>query len=244
MKKTTSAIAAVGAVTGVLLAIGGMVLAAGLLIDGGAQAITVRPQSGLARPFIEAEDFHLYAYVIMAGAVVGGLIGSLTSIFAGQASPDTPRFGVIPVTIASAVVGAIGSYAMLRFGLGIGGTITAGVVTLSAFRSILVFAATGAVVGGVSATISERLSRPEVMGLAGEAWPSSKRAFIRESMPAMLIPLGALIVIAAVVFGFSRALLAGNNALAVTLASALSVAILGGGALMAYSPRGREPEGD
>lgn len=244
MKNTTSAIAAVGAVSGALLAIGGTVLAAGLLIDGGAQALTVRPRLELARPFIEAEDFHLYAYVVVAGALGGGLIGSLTSIFARQANPSTPRFGVVPVAIVGVVVGAITSYSMLRLGLGIGGKITAGVVTISAFRSMLVFSAMGAAVGAVSATVSERLSRPEVVGLAGEAWPTSRRSFMSESMPAMVIPLAALIVIAGVVFGISRALLAGNNALAVTLISTLAVTILAGGALLAYSPRRGEPEGD
>jgi hypothetical protein len=52
----------------------------------------------------------------------------------------------------------------------------------------------------------------------------------------MLIPLLAVSVVAVTIFAFSRALLAGNNVLAVTIASVFSVAVLAGAAVLAAHP--------
>ena len=244
MTKSAPAISAIGAAAGIVAALGATAMAAGLLVDGAAQAVLVDEQLSSSRPFIEAQDLHLYLYVSAAGALVGAVIAALTSIFAKQASPAQPRLGIGPLAVIGAMVGAVMSYTTLRVGIGIGGQIENGLVTISAFRAIVIFVSAGAAVGASCALVAERLSRPEVVGVDGEAWPTSRTAFIKESMPAMVIPLLALLVIAALVFGLSRALLAGNNVLAVSLATVISIGVLGFAALLAYTSDSDETDGD
>jgi len=242
--RSRAAIAAVGAAAGTVAALGATALAAGFLVDGAAQAVVVNQRLESSRALIEAQDVHLFLYVVAAGVVAGALISALTSMFAAQADPAQARLGVGPLTVIGGLVGAVMSYSALRVGIGVGGQIDQGLVTISAFRAIVIFASAGAVVGAVSSLLAERLSRPEVVGVGSESWPTNRAAFIKESMPALLIPLLTLVVVAAMVFGMSEALLAGNNVLAVSLATAISLTVLGVGAFLAYSPRGHDSDTD
>lgn len=236
MKAKSLWIALAGTLAGLAFAVGGIVLSAGLLVDGGAQVVVTDFSTGTTRPVIQVDQVHLYLYVVIGGFLAGAIIGAVTAMLASHANPDEPRFSIVPVTLIGSVLGAAIAYAVFRATLGIGGTIVDGVITVSAFRAFFIFGASGAVAGAVVAVVAEWLSRTEVVGLEGEAWPEDRRSFMRETAPAMLIPLLAVSVVAVTIFAFSRALLAGNNVLAVTIASVFSVAVLAGAAVLAAHP--------
>lgn len=236
MKLKSLWIAASGALAGLVFAVGGIVLSAGLLVDGGVQVIVTDFSREVSRPVLQVDQVHMYFYVVIGGLLGGAIIAALTAALASQADPGEPRFSTIPVTLMGAVTGASIAYVVFRTLLGIGGVIEDGVITVSAFRAFFVFGVSGAVAGAVVAVVAEWLSRAEVVGLEGEAWPEDRKSFTRETAPAMLIPLLAVSFIAVTIFVFSRALLAGNNALAVTIASVFSVGVLGIAALLAAHP--------
>ena len=101
--------------------------------------------------------------------------------------------------------------------------------------------AAGAVGGAVAALSADRLSQPATLGLAGEAWPGTAAAFIKESMPAMFVPLLAIVLVAVAVVVMGQGLVALAEGLhesgitaAVIAASVVAIAILGGAAFLVY----------
>jgi hypothetical protein len=99
---------------------------------------------------------------------------------------------------------------------------------------VVIFIVAGAVAGAVAATVAERLSQPATLGLAGEAWPGTAAAFVKESLPAVFIPVLALLLAAGAIIGIAQLLLAGGTTGAIVAASLISAGILGGAALLAY----------
>ncbi len=241
MWRRVALIASLGAVAGTMIALVATALSAGLVMDGALDFVTVDAATSGGRGIFVVADGSLYLYVLASATFGGALVAFLTAVVSGIVDPAEPRFRPGPVTIAGAVLAAVVAYGVLRAGIGVGGIITAGVVTLSVFRAIIVFLLTGAGAGATAAVAAERLSRPVVLGLEGEAWPESRSAFARESMPAMVVPVLAVVLIGAVVFGLSRALLAGTNATAVILAGGVAIIVLALGALIAAHP---PPSGD
>lgn len=227
-------IAVVGAIAGVSFALGGMVLSATWLIGGDAQAVLARP--GTLRPFLESHRTGLLLIVAIFGFLGGAAIALLSTTLATHSRPDEEHTGTAFLSLIGGLTGATIAFVVTRAGIGLGGTIEAGVVKLSAFRAVLTFGAAGILAGATIALVTDRLGSPAAIGLEGDAVPESPATFRRESLQAVLFPAGALIIVAAIAFGFSRLFLAGTNALAVTVASVFSVAVLGGGALLAGRP--------
>ncbi len=236
---TRNASAVAGAVGGLLVAIVAVAMSAGLVIDDGSGFTLVDPTTGSGRGTITAGTDALYIYVLGFGVLGGAVIAYLVAAVARAWQPGEPRFRPGPVAVAGAIAGAVTAYITLRAGIGIGGSIVDEVVTLSAFRGIVIFLVAGAVAGAVVALTADRLSRPAALGLAGEAWPRSMAAFVAESMPAMVIPLLAIVVIAAAVVGIAQVFLAGGTVGAIVVASLVSVAILAGGAFLVHGKNGR-----
>ena len=211
-------------------------MAAGTVIDDAAGFTAVDPLTGSGRGTMTAGTDAMYIYVLGFGILGGALLAFLTTAMSRSRSAE-PRFSPGRVAVLGAAVGAVAAYAMLRIGIGIGGTITNEVVTVSAFRGIVTFISAGAVAGAVVTVVSDRFSRPAALALEGEAWPTSRKAFMRESLPAMAIPALALVVIAATVFAVSRVFLIEgvNAAFPVVVASILSAGVLGGAAYLTRS---------
>ncbi len=226
-----------GVLAGAFLAIVGMAMAAGAVIDDAAGFTTVDPTTGSGRGSVTAGTDAMYIYVLGFGILGGALIAYVTTAAVRSRRPAEPRFSPGAISILGSAVGAISAYSMLRIGIGIGGTITNEVVTISAFRGIVTFISVGAVAGGVVALVAERWSNAAVLALEGEAWPQNKRAFMAESLPAMAIPALALVVIAITVFGVSRVLLIEgvNAAFPIAVASVIAVGVLAGAAYLTRS---------
>ena len=231
--KRTLVIAAAGATAGTLIALIGLAMSSGVVIDNGAGFD--------GRGTITAGTDAFYLLVLLFGVLGGGLVAYLTAALNRAWHPEDARFGPIPIGGVGAVAGAIGAYAMLRTGLGAAGEITDEVVTVSAFRGVIILMAAGAVGGAVAALSADRLSQPATLGLAGEAWPGTTAAFIKESMPAMFVPLLAIVLVAVAVVVMGQGLVALAEGLhesgitaAVIAASVVATLILGGAAFLVY----------
>lgn len=227
--------AAGGAIAGTFVAIVATAMSAGLVIHDAAGFTGGR---GTLTTGTDA----MFLYVLGFGILGGALIAYLTVTLATRGQPDERRLRPRAIAVVGAVVGAIAAYAVLRAGIGLGGTITNEVVTISAFRAIVTFISAGATAGGVVAVAAERYSRPAALGLEGEAWPQSAAAFIKDSLPAAGIPALAIVVIAATVFGLSRVLLASESSAAfpIAVASVIAVLVLAGGAYLTRPKDGAE----
>ena len=122
MKAKSLWIALAGTLAGLAFAVGGIVLSAGLLVDGGAQVVVTDFSTGTTRPVIQVDQVHLYLYVVIGGFLAGAIIAAVTAMLASHANPDEPRFSIVPVTLIGSVLGAAIAYAVFRATLGIGGT--------------------------------------------------------------------------------------------------------------------------
>lgn len=226
-----------GVLAGAFLAIVGTAMAAGTIIDDAAGFTTLDPAIGSGRGTMTAGTDAMYIYVLGFGILGGALIAYVTTAAVSSRRPAEPRFSPGVVSLLGAAVGAITAYSMLRIGIGIGGTITNEVVTISAFRGIVTFISAGAVAGGVVALVAEKYSSAAMLALEGEAWPQNRRAFMAEALPAMAIPALALVVIAITVFGVSQVLLVDGvgTAFPIVVASVIAVGVLAGAVYLTRS---------
>ncbi len=231
---------ALGAVGGAVAALLFMALMAPLVLETSAEAVLLDPETLRSRPHFVASAGASYLLVTLAGAAAGALIARIAVALAAAAHPEEPRLSAIPIALVGAGIGAAMAYAAFRTGVGAGGEIVldggSGEETLSfsVFRALVTALGGGAALGYVTAIAAEWLSRPAVLGLEGEAWPTSAARFAREAMTAMGIPILALLTLFAVAFGFSRLLLLEPGVFAVTIFSIGAAIVLGAAAFIAY----------
>ncbi len=250
MNRRSMVAGGIGAVAGVAAALLVIAFAAVLVVEQSVTVEVLQASRARARPQFVTHDWTLFVVVAIAGAVVGGLIARVAIAAADVAHPEEPRLAATPLVLMIAGLGAVVAYAMLRAGLGIGASIVGDpaadqtIVTVSVFRAIVVGLIAGAATGAVTAISGEWLSRPAVVGLGGEAWPASAARFARESTAAMVIPLLAAVVIAAIVFLFSRLLLLDPGVFAVVVFSLGAALVLGVAAVAAYLGGRRPPQGE
>lgn len=178
----------------------------------------------------------MYALVIVL-ALAGGLaIAGVVYALGREAEPDAPKFPLSWLLPVAAITSAIMAYAVLRGGLGVGADITAGVVTVSAFRLTVIALIAGVVAGGVTSRVVDALARPATLGEANEAWPESSRAFVLEMLRAIGAPTIAALVIAVFAITLSQVLLQLHGMAAVAAFSIVAAVILGVVSLAAYRP--------
>ena len=144
-----------------------------------------------------------------------------------------------PLVLIGTVSGAVIGFATARTAIGVGGTISDGVISLSVFRAAVVALVTGAVIGTVVGGTVERVGRPEVIGLSGAAWPASPTAFARDAMAAMGPPTLGIAVALVVVFALSRVLLEADKTSALIVFGAVAAVVLFGAAAIAARTGGR-----
>ncbi len=246
MNRRSMVAGGIGALAGVAAALLVIAFAAVLVIEQSVTVEVLQASRARVRAAFVTHDWTMFVVVAVAGAVVGGLIARVAIAAANVAHPEEPRLAGAPLMLLLAGLGAVVAYAMLRAGLGVGASIVGDpaadetIVAVSLFRAIVVGMITGATTGAVTAVSGEWLSRPAVVGLGGEAWPASARRFAREATAAMVIPLLAAVVIATVVFLFSRLLLLDPGVFAVAAFSLGAALVLAVAAVAAYMG-GRRP---
>ena len=243
----TSAISALGAAAGAVAGLLGLAGAGFFLIEETADARLLDPGTGLASARFVATSGATYLLVLVLGAVFGLVLARLTIGLTASAHPEEPRVSARSLLAVAAGLGAVTAYGVLRGAIGVGGDIvrdpTSGVttITVTVFRAPIIALIVGAATGLVIAPVAEWLSRPAALGLTGVAWPKTVAEFVKESMPAMVIPVLSLVTLGVIAFAFSRVLLFEPGAFAVTVFSVAAAVVLAAGAFFAYMTGPEEP---
>ena len=236
MQRRTVIAILLGAALGALLGLGVLALAGSRLLDGGASTVIVDPLAGRGRALFTVSQGGLNLLVLVSGALGGGLLGTVGHAVGREASPDSRRISMGPLALLGALIGMAVGYGALRASFGVGATIEAGQVTVSVFRAVIATLISGAAVGAVVGGTVERVSRPEALGFAGEAWPTNPLAFIRESARALGLPALAVIGGIVIVYGLSRVLLESDRTFGLIFFGTIAALILAGAAFVAARP--------
>ncbi len=228
-----------GAAAGAFAALALLVFWTGRTALGSVDAVNLR---GIARGRSEfvVSSGGMY-FLVVVSAVIGGLaIAGIAYALGRESEPDSPKFPLAYLLPMAAVTSIVIAYAVLRFGLGATATIEEGVVTISVYRMAVLAVVTGAAAGGITASAVDALARPAVLGLEGEAWPTSTRAFLGEMVRALGGPTIATVTIAALAIGLAQLLLTFHGAASIAIFSVVAALVLGGAAAIAYRPWDRE----
>jgi len=237
-RRTWSAIV-LGGTLGAILALAVVALSAGRLIGSGVHTVLVEGEP--ARATFLVNQAALYVLVIVASTIGGAVLAAVGFAAGKLAGPESDRFALVPLAIIGAIVGAVIGFAAVRTAIGVGGTITDGVISLSVFRAAMVALIAGAVTGTVVGGTVERVGRPEVLGFEGTAWPSNPAAFLRDAMTAMGLPALAIVIGLTVVFVLSRVLLEADKTTGLIVFGAVAALVLFGAAAIAARPTRRDP---
>lgn len=236
MPKSRARAVLYGAVGGGLLGLMAVALIAGRYALGSTVAVPVSEGSSRADISFEVATGGLFLAVLVVGMLGGLAIAGIAYGIGRESEPTAPKFPLRYLLPVASLVSGIVAYGVLRAGLGAFGEIEAGVATVSVLALTLAAALSGAVAGAVTADITDRIARPALLGLEGEAWPTSGGALMGEMSRAMTTPILALIIAAAFAVPLSQILLAAEGTLAVALFASAGAAILVGAVLLAYRP--------
>ena len=243
MPKSRARAVLYGALGGGLLGLMAMALVGGRYALGSAVAGPVSQGSSRADISFEVATGGLFLAVLVVGMLGGLAIAGIAYGIGRESEPAAPKFPLRYLLPAAAFVSGIVAYGVLRAGLGAFGEIQAGVATISVLALTLTASLAGAVAGAVTSDITDRLARPAMLGLEGEAWPTSGAALMGEMSRAVATPVMALVIAAAFAVPLSQVLLAAEGTLAVALFAIVGAGILGGAVLLAYRPWDRERNG-
>ena len=237
-RRTWSAIL-LGGTLGAIFGLAVVALGAGRVIGSGIDTVLVDGEP--ARATFLVNQAALYVLVIAASAIGGAVLAAVGFAAGRLAGPESDRFALVPLVVIGALTGTVIGFAAARTAIGVGGTISDGVISLSVFRAAMVALVTGAVTGTVIAGTVERVGRPDVLGFAGTAWPSNPAAFLRDALAAMGLPTLGIVIGLATVFVLSRVLLDTDKTTALILFGAAAALILFGAAALAARQGRRRP---
>ena len=236
-RRTWSAIF-LGGTLGAILGLAVVALTAGRVIGSGIGTVLIEGEP--ARATFLVNQAALYVLVIVASGIGGAVLAAVGFAAGKLAGPENERFALTPLVVIGALVGVVIGFAAARTAIGVGGTISADVISLSVFRAAIVAIVTGAVTGTVVGGTVERVGRPEVLGFAGSAWPANPVAFLRDAMAAMGLPTLALVTGLAIVFVLSRVLLEADKTTSlIVFGGVAAIVLFGAAAIAALPPRGK-----
>ncbi len=179
------------------------------------------------------------------GTIVASLLGGavVAAVAYGASSEDDEGFTrfqlahIMPFGLVTSV--AVG-YSILRAGLGIAADTVGGVVSVNAAALGLTVLIAGLVTGGLVAWVVATLAAKSIVGLEGEAAPSSTAAMMKAATRAVTGPMLAIVVIAALAVALAQLLLAAEGTGAIVIFSAAGTLVLLGAAGAAYLGGTRE----
>lgn len=197
---------------------------------------------GANTPSLVVTSGALYFLWLVVSGIGALVIAALTYGIGREAQPDTSRFPLRYVLPAAVGLGALIAYAVLKAGIGLGGDISGGVVTISAYRFVATAAVAGLAAGGAVAMATDMLTRPSVLRLEGEAWPTSRKDVLADMMRAIGGPTISAVVGLVLVVVLSQVLLSLGGAGAVIVFSLAGALFLGGATLVALRPWDRQEQ--
>ena len=138
------------------------------------------------------------------------------------------------------VTAVAAGYSILRAGLGLTADTEAGVISVNGAALSLTVLISGLVTGAFVAWVVATLATKSVVGLEGEAAPTSTAAMMKAATRAVTGPMLAIIVIAALAIALSQLLLAAEGTAAIVIFSGAATLVLLGAAGAAYLGGSRE----
>ncbi|MDJ0924975.1 MAG: hypothetical protein QNJ77_10470 [Acidimicrobiia bacterium] len=173
----------------------------------------------------------------LAGAIaalVGGAGIGVVAYGASTEDDDAARFElahILPFGLATAL---IAGYSVLRAGIGFAGDAAAGTVSITIAALAFTALVAGLVTGGATAWVVSVLAAKEIVGFEGEAAPASTAAMMRAAAQAIMGPMLAIVVIAALAISLAQLLLAAEGAAAIAIFGGVAALVLFGAAATAY----------
>lgn len=239
MFRRTLVAALVGSLSGAVLGLLALALAASRVLESGLD-VPVRDDGVITASFAVTQA-GMYVLVLVAGAIGGAILGMVGYAVTTQGDPASRRYGLGSVAAMGAAIGAPIGFAAARAAVGLAADITAKIVVLPVSRAAFVAAAAGAVTGLLIVVAVDRLSRPDALGMGGAAAPASIGHFIRDAVAAVGLPAAGLVAAAAMVFGLSRVLLEADKTVALVVFGGAAALVLAGTAFVAARPPRRRP---
>lgn len=227
-----------GAVLGVVAALAVLALAASRVIETGVDAVVLDEATSRARPTFEVTQGAVYLLISIAGALAGVVFGAVGYAVGREAAPDEGKLALTPLLVVGGIAGTIVGFASSRVLLAVGARTELGALSVSVYRAIVVAIVAGAVTGAIVAGTVERMSRAELFGFEGEAWPTSPAAFLRETMTAVGLPTVGALVAATVIGGFGWLLLEVPHEVGIWLFGGVAAVILIAATIIAANPPG------
>lgn len=176
----------------------------------------------------------LYLAAVLAALLGGTAVAVIAYGVSSDDDESVTRFGLAHILPFGLVAAVAAGYSILRAGLGIAGDAEAGVVTVSLAALGLTVLIAGLIAGAVVAWVVSTLATKSIVGLEGEAAPSSTAAMMRAATKAVSGPMLAIVVIAALAIALAQLLLAAEGVAAIAIFSGAAGLVLLGATAFAY----------
>jgi hypothetical protein len=176
----------------------------------------------------------LYLGAIVASLLGGAVVAAVAYGVSSEDDDEITRFELAHIMPFGLVTSVAVGYSILRAGLGIAADIEAGVVSVNVAALALTVLVAGLVTGALVAWVVSTLAAKSVVGLEGEAAPSSTAAMMKAATRAVSGPMLAIIVIAALAVALAQLLLAAEGTAAIAIFSGAAALVLLGAAGAAY----------
>ncbi len=168
---------------------------------------------------------------LLAGAVVSTIAYGAT---AGSQDDEATQFELAHILPFGLIIAIVAGYSILRAGVGLAGDAADGNVTVTAAALALTTLLAGVVAGGATAWVVSILAAKSIVGLEGEAAPTSTAAMMRAAAQAVMGPMLAIVVIAVLAIALAQLLLAAEGVAAIAIFSGVAALVLLGAAATAY----------
>lgn len=217
-----------GALTGGLLALATMAFLAGRFAINGVGLTT----GGDAQLVVTSGALYLATAFT---ALIGGVIVAATAYGASATgNDDSTRFELAHVLPFGLIAALASGYSIMRAGLGVAADTEAGQITVTIAPLALTALVAGLVAGALTAWVVSTLAAKSIVGLEGEAAPTSTAMMMKAATRAVTGPILAIVVIAALAVGLAQLLLAAEGNAAIAIFSGAAALVLLGAAAAAY----------
>ena len=176
----------------------------------------------------------LFLATVVASLLGGAVVAAVAYGASSEDDKDVTQFGLAHIMPFGLVTSVAVGYSILRAGLGIAADTEAGVVSVNAAALSLTVLIAGLVSGALVAWVVATLAAKSVVGLEGEAAPSSTAAMMKAATRAVTGPMLAIVIIAALAVALAQLLLAAEGTGAIVIFSGAATLVLLGAAGAAY----------
>lgn len=222
---------------------GGLIAIAMLAVFVGRYAMDAVGLSSGGDAEIVVTDGALYLATVAVALIGGVLVSAIAYGASSDGDENVTRFELSHVMPFGLVAAVAAGYSILRAGLGFTADTDSGVVTVTGAALALTALVAGLIAGALTSWVVATLAAKSIVGLEGEAAPASTGAMMKAAMQAVMGPMLAIIVIAALAIALSQLLLAAEGVAAIAIFSGAAALVLLGAAAAAYLGGSKEDGG-